>query len=145
MINDMLINYNHTGNCRVYLDLNYLCETVDRIEKKKDARISLTIHDVLAFRCLHCGHGEDEYGYGGHSMFECKQKCCGNFLDRQSLQYLGGDCECGKHILAYLGVKPASEKQNEWRRNLFLANCSRGEANNVERVLKPIFMKIIHR
>ena len=136
-INTLLMNFNHTSNCRLYLGWDYVCETLGKIMNKKTPETVITINDVLAFRCLHCGHGR-ERGSGDHSMFECRVKCCGSFLNRTNFQFDGGDCSCGIRVMECLGIKPAAQSQQVWRRALYMGNFSRDKVWEVDRVVDPV-------
>ena len=143
-VNGLLMEYNHSKECRLYLNLDYICEAVSKITKTNDSDIVITINDILAFQCLHCGHGgrgEAVVDYSAnrraHTMFDCRDKCCGVFLDRRFLQYEGGRCECGVVIMNHLGIQPATEGQREWRLALYKGNYTREEVDEVVRTLRP--------
>ena len=144
-LNKLLSEHIHAKNCQLYLNLDYVCETVVKIARTNDPGVVITINDILAYQCLHCGHGgREELGnqYGGnkrraHTMFDCRGKCCGRFMDRRILQYEGGQCECGVLLMEYLGIKPATDKQHEWRRALYVGDYSRKEVEDVHKNLAP--------
>ena len=117
----------HAGSCKPYTGLKYMCISVTKMVREIGAQ-KVTINDVLAFQCMFCGHGDTDQigklGEGGrqlshHRMQECREKCCGDFLDRRYLQYLGGNCECGIMIMEMMGITPANEEQNGWRKKLY--------------------------
>ena len=136
MIHDMLKNFKHSKECQPYQNISYVCETF--VKLRKVVGITITVHDILAYLCMFCGHGsmnQVSLSYGevrqlnNHAKHECAKECCGRFLDRRYLQFLGGDCECGLVLMDQLGIRPASEEENEWRKNLFIG---RGSVKNHE-------------
>ena len=150
-VNAILVNHRHSMNCRLYLNWDYLCESLVKLRNRKKDGSIITISDLLAFQCLHCGHGgRDAKGRERregirqvpHSMFECKEKCCGAFLDRRCLQYKGGSCECGVVVMEYLGVKPANEDEHQWRLALYQGDFMRREADGVEEALGPTYARM---
>ena len=115
-------NFKHARECKPYRNIGYICDLFVKLRKMEG--IVITIHDLLAFVCTFCGHGAmngirlingEVRQLGKHSMHECSKNCCGEFLDRRFLQYLGGRCECGVVLLNQLRVRPATEEENEWR------------------------------
>ena len=103
-----------------------MCVSVANLAKEGVKKI--TINDVLAFQCMFCGHGEmnnrinasgTERRLHKHKMLGCRTECCGEFLDRRYLQYLGGNCECGLLIMEVMGIVPATEEQNKWKKELY--------------------------
>ena len=143
-VDGLLMDFVHAEGCRLYLNMGYICEAVTKMAKTNDSDVMITINDVLAFQCLHCGHGgREEMGREfstnkkAHTMYDCKEKCCGVFLDRRFLQYEGGRCECGVVVMQFLGIQPATEEQREWRRALYLGNYTRDEVDEVVETLRP--------
>ena len=131
MIHSILKNFRHSKDCQPYQNVNYICETF--VKLRKVVGITITIHDILAYLCMFCGHGSMDLvalSYGevrqlnNHAKHECIKECCGRFLDRRYLQFLGGNCECGVVVMEQLGIRPASEEENEWRQNLFIGKGS---------------------
>ena len=127
MVKATMESHRHSKNCSPYRGLSYMCETF--VKLRKGEGITITIHDILAFLCTFCGHGTmneiklpngEVRSLGIHSMHNCSKDCCGRFLDRRFLQYTGGDCECGVIVMNQLGIRPAEERENEWRRDLFV-------------------------
>ena len=108
-------------------NLEYLSEIFVKLRKTRGTII--TIHYILAFTCLFCGHGPmtglqlpngETRRLGFLNMHECARECCGRFLDRRFLQYTGGNCECGVLVMSHLGIRPATDNENGWRRDLFI-------------------------
>ena len=106
--------HNHKSNCVPYQNMAYICDSVAKIREKSRQGVEsrITIHDVLTFLCAHCGHGNMNkcVNNGGeirntetHKMHNCKIECCGEYLDRRNLQFEGGNCDCGIHIMFKLG------------------------------------------
>ena len=126
-----LKEYNHR-NCRLYHNLGYLCDSVCKLRQKNGERPGwVTIHDVLAFYCGFCGHGSvnkalhsngDVLNLGNHTMGECSKACCGVFLDRRTLQFEGGECECGLEVMRMLGIRAATQMEHRWRWRLYVIN-----------------------
>ena len=124
-IHGMLREKNHDRRCRLYHNVQYICESVAMMRRKGHNGL-ITIHDALAFLCNGCGHGPmDKILEQGevkaikpHSWGDCLKECCGQLLDRRYLQYEGGRCSCGLMIMSRLGITPANEAQHEWRRAL---------------------------
>lgn len=125
-VSTILNGHVHAKRCRPYQNIKYMCMSVNKLTREGGVQ-RVTIHDVLAFQCMFCGHGDmnrivqegGEQSIGCHRMFECKRECCGEYLDRRYLQYGGGNCECGVLVMEAMGVIPASEEQNKWRRELY--------------------------
>ena len=144
IIQTIMVNHKHTENCQPYHNMNYFCEMFCKLARVRGAAV--TIHDMLAFVCLFCGHGSmnaialpkgEKRKMGFHSMFECSLECCGKFLDRRTLQYTGGNCDCRIKIIRQLGVKPATDIENGWRRDLFIGKGSSIQNFEVKDMLKP--------
>ena len=104
----MLGSFEHGDRCNLYQNVKYLCNTVTKLGKPNPGVSQISIHDVMAFLCHYCGHGDMNKGMardgvvkeiGNHRMNECSDKCCGLFLDRQNLQLGGGECGCGVEVL----------------------------------------------
>ena len=144
-INKMVEEYRHAENCRLYTNMGYLCESLTQIRGREKGR-RVTINDILAFMCFHCGHGhvnrkfKAEGGMTGalsHRMYDCSEKCCGEYLDRRYLQFKGGNCECGVLIMQKLGIEPANDRQNEWRRSLYEEGVTSDKVREIWEALGP--------
>ena len=95
-VQTLITGYKHARKCIPYQNMEYLSEVFVKLGKAKGTII--TIHDILAFTCLFCGHGPmnrlellngEIRELGFHNMHECARECCGRFLDRRYLQYTG--------------------------------------------------------
>ena len=127
VIRSILRDYKHNANCKPYQNIEYICENFVKLRKFEG--ITITIHDILAFVCNFCAHGSingiklpngEIRHMSKHGMNTCFRECCGRYLDRRVLQYLGGTCECGMILMDQLGVRLATEEENEWRMSLFV-------------------------
>lgn len=150
-IHAFLDKYQHGRECKLYGNITFLCNTVFKlIPKLRDINDQVSIHDILAYQCLFCAHGEinhrtDEEGkiqILSHGMNECRRACCGAFLDRTTLQYLEGGCQCGVGVMQILGIRPATEKEHLWKLNLFKSNPSHYRKKRIVLFLNPFIAKM---
>ena len=149
-IQSLMKNHIHSANCQPYVNIQYLCERVITLTSyTTDKRVS--IHDILTFQCVFCGHGSmnrrmnangEEEQVKRHAMWECHLECCGQFLDRRYLQYFGGNCECGALVMELLGVIPAREEENTWRRELYLLKGQGVKREDLWKMLEPEFVRM---
>ena len=147
-INLIMKDYNHANRCKIYPNILYLCDSVSKI-RNKGHRGMITIHDILAFECLACGHGHMDRvvrpggeitKMGSQSWEACRKTCCGMILDRRNLQLNEGNCNCGLLVLEQLDITPANEAQMEWRRNLVMGTHT--SKQRVRQVLSPYLESI---
>ena len=126
-----------------------MVESVYKLRNKMKERPGwVTIHDVLAFNCGFCGHSSvnrymDGKGkicnIGNHGMGECSKVCCGVFLDRRTLQYETGECECGVEVMRMLGIRSATQGENRWRWKLYIINPPPAKKRELGIILNPHF------
>ena len=129
----MLKGYEHGDKCNLYQNVGFLCDTAIKLRKSNPGISEISVHDVMAFLCHYCGHGNMNKGVtrdgevkeiSNHGMNECTKSCCGLFLDRRNLQYNSGECRCGVEILLRLGIRPATEGEHNWRQQLYMQKPS---------------------
>ena len=105
-IGEIIRSHKHHKQCQLYQNMGYISQSVAKMRggKVEVEGHNITIHDVLAFVCAHCGHGSmnrqtladgEVKGLREHRMYNCSHECCGEYLDRRYLQYGNGQCECG--------------------------------------------------
>ena len=150
LANEIIWSHKHNKNCQLYHNIGYISQSVARIRggRAEVEGQNITIHDVLAFVCAHCGHGSmnqrkladgEVKDLQEHRMYNCSQECCGEYLDRRFLQYGGGRCECGVLIMQALGIQPATDKQEEWRKKMFTMKITSRQVRQVLKILAPTF------
>ena len=109
------------------------------------------ISDILAFQCVHCGHGDENFKVKpdgevervrSHGLYNCDVMCCNKFLDRRYLQYGDGNCECGVIIMWELGIILATEEQHKWREALFKGKFTKTRGREVRESLEPTFERL---
>ena len=149
IIQSIMKDFKHSKMCKPYQNMGYMCDLL--VKYRKNQGITITIHDILAFLCVFCGHSSingvklpngETRGLNKHTMYDCANECCGMFLDRRFLQFTGGQCECGVVVMKQLGIKPATEEENEWRRNLFLGRGGEGLKRVITDNLAPTFARL---
>ena len=146
-----LNQYHHGKECRPYGNILFLCDAVFKIKQKLRGLTELiSIHDILAYQCLFCAHGkmnkkvkeEGQVQVLDHGMNECKRVCCGKFLDRTTLQYEGGHCECNIYVMQRLGIRPATQSENSWRWKLFSNKPTHSRKKRIVLMLNPVVTKM---
>ena len=148
ILHSTIWNYKHNNECKPYQNIEYISEIFVKFRKIEGNTI--TVHDILAYFCTFCGHGPinglklpngETRGLNKHSMHKCSVECCGRYLDRRYLQYVGGRCECRVAMMNQLGIRPATEEENEWRRDLFMGK----DGGTLNRDVKSMFADTFNR
>ena len=149
IIHSIMGDFRHARVCKPYINIGYMCDLY--VKYRKDQGMTITIHDMLAFTCVFCGHSAvngvklptgETRRLSKHSMHECARECCGMYLDRRYLQYSGGRCECGVVIMNRLGIRLATDKENSWRRDLFVGRGGGVLKRDIQEKLTPTFTRL---
>ena len=149
----IMTEHKHAAQCYPYQNIQYLCETTYKLKCKLDNDVNgvVTIHDILAFLCMVCGHGPmnrtvsrgtNVESIRAHIGNNCNSECCGTFLDRRYLQYAGGNCECGVIVMERLGIRPAREEEHKWRKALYEYDRNRPSKKEIKKYIRPLLTRM---
>jgi hypothetical protein len=143
----MVREYPHDVNCSLIVNVQeFVLKAL--VMAQQHGRLP-TVHDILQEWCHYCGHSQNirvkqadgqYYQLQPHTTRTCRRLCCGGLVDRDTLQFRGATCLCGKKILAM--VARTVSVTWEWWKGLYVWGRDGEFSSRVKQFLRKYFQKM---